>query len=168
MRTFLRATTCAMSILLMAGCATPLHRDAETSLNKAAGIEVAPVAGGVAVKLPEVALFEFGKSDIRGDATAVLNRSAVLLKRSTKPIVVEGYTDNVGSREYNQQLSEQRAKAVGYALVTRGVPLERILTKGNGYNNPVANNDTPENRALNRRTEIFVRGETMDTLMGQN
>ena len=167
MNTFLSTTACALSLLLMAGCAAPLNRDTETSLNKAVGIEVAPVANGVAVKLPETALFDFNKSDVRGDATAVIDRSALLLNRSKKPIVVEGYTDNVGTLEYNQQLSESRATAVGYALVARGVAMDRVRTKGNAYNNPVASNDTPEGRALNRRTEIVVRGETMDTLMGK-
>jgi outer membrane protein OmpA-like peptidoglycan-associated protein len=168
MKTFLGVTACAMSVLLIAGCAAPLSRDKETSLNKAVGIEVTPVANGVSVKLPEAALFEFGKSEVRGDAAAaVINRSAVLLKRSKKPILVEGYTDNVGTLDYNQQLSEARATAVGYALVARGVAMDRIRTKGYAYNNPVASNDTAEGRALNRRTEIVVRGETMDTLMGQ-
>ena len=168
MKTFLGVTACAMSVLLIAGCAAPLSRDKETSLNKAVGIEVTPVANGVSVKLPEAALFEFGKSEVRGDAAAaVINRSAVLLKRSKKPILVEGYTDNVGTLDYNQQLSEARATAVGYALVARGVAMDRIRTKGYAYNNPVASNDTAEGRALNRRTEIVVRGETMDTLMGE-
>jgi outer membrane protein OmpA-like peptidoglycan-associated protein len=167
MRTFLGATACALSVVLIAGCAAPLNRDTETSLNKAVGIEVSPVADGVSVKLPEAALFEFGKSEVRGDAAKVIDRSAVLLKRSQKPILVEGYTDNVGTLEYNQKLSEDRATAVGYALVARGVVLERIRTKGNAYNHPVASNDTAEGRALNRRTEILVRGETMDTLMGK-
>ncbi|MGF6570930.1 Outer membrane protein OmpA [Paraburkholderia fungorum] len=167
MRTVLSVTACALSAVLMAGCAAPLNRDTETSLNKAVGIEVASVAEGVAVKLPESALFEFNQSDLRGDATAVVNRSAVLLQRSRKPIVVEGYTDNVGTLEYNQQLSEARATSVGYALVERGVAIDRVRTKGNAYNNPVASNDTPEGRALNRRTEIIVRGESVDTLMGK-
>ena len=167
MKNILSTTACAISVLLMAGCAAPLNRDTETSLNKAVGIEVAPVAGGVAVKLPETALFDFNKSDVRSDATAVIDRSAVLLKRSKKPIVVEGYTDNVGTLEYNQQLSEARATAVGFALVARGIAMNRVRTKGNAYNDPVASNDTPEGRALNRRTEIVVRGETMETLMGK-
>jgi outer membrane protein OmpA-like peptidoglycan-associated protein len=167
MKKLLAASACAMSVLLMAGCSAPLNRDTETSLNRAAGIEVAPVADGVAVKLPEKALFDFDKSVVRADASAVVDRSAVLLKRSKKPVIVEGYTDNVGTLEYNQQLSEARAVAVGYALVGRGVPMERIRTKGNAYNNPIASNDTPEGRALNRRTEIVVRGETMETLMGK-
>ncbi|MGQ7939034.1 OmpA family protein [Paraburkholderia sp. D1E] len=167
MRTFLGATACTVSVLLMAGCTAPLNRDTETSLNKAVGIEVTPVANGVSVRLPESALFEFGKSEVRGDAVAVINRSAVLLNRSKKPVLVEGYTDNVGTLDYNQQLSEARATAVGYALVARGVALNRIRTKGYAYNNPVASNDTPEGRTLNRRTEIVVRGETMDTLMGR-
>ncbi|WP_122153985.1 OmpA family protein [Paraburkholderia sp.] len=167
MRRFLSASACAMAVMVLAGCASTLDRAKETSLNQAVGIEVKPVAGGVSVKLPETALFDFGKSEIRSDAAAVVNRSAVLLNRSKKPILVEGYTDNVGTLEYNQQLSEARATAVGYALVARGVATERIRTKGNAYNNPVASNDTPEGRALNRRTEILVHGETMDTLMGR-
>jgi outer membrane protein OmpA-like peptidoglycan-associated protein len=167
MRRFLSASACAMAVMVLAGCASTLDRAKETSLNQAVGIEVKPVAGGVSVKLPETALFDFGKSEIRSDAAAVVNRSAVLLNRSKKPILVEGYTDNVGTLEYNQQLSEARATAVGYALVARGVATERIRTKGNAYNNPVAGNDTPEGRALNRRTEILVHGETMDTLMGR-
>ncbi len=167
MRAFLGATACAMAVVVLAGCAAPLNRAKETSLNQAVGIEVKPVANGVSVKLPEIALFDFGKSEIRPDAAAVVNRSAVLLGRSKKPIVVEGYTDNVGTLEYNQQLSEARAKAVGFALVARGVSMDRIRTKGNAYDSPVASNDTPEGRAQNRRTEILVRGETMDTLMGR-
>ena len=167
MRRFLSASACAMAVMVLAGCASTLDRAKETSLNQAVGIEVKPVAGGVSVKPPETALFDFGKSEIRSDAAAVVNRSAVLLNRSKKPILVEGYTDNVGTLEYNQQLSEARATAVGYALVARGVATERIRTKGNAYNNPVASNDTPEGRALNRRTEILVHGETMDTLMGR-
>jgi outer membrane protein OmpA-like peptidoglycan-associated protein len=167
MKTFLGTTACALSALLMAGCAAPLNLDTETSLNKAVGIEVAQVANGVAVKLPETALFDFNKSEVRSDSSAVVDRSAVLLKRSKKPIVVEGYTDNVGTLDYNQQLSESRATSVGYALVARGVAQDRIRTKGNAYNNPVASNDTPEGRALNRRTEIIVRGESLETLMGK-
>lgn len=167
MRTFRVATACAIAVMILAGCASTLDRAKETSLNQAVGIEVKPVAGGVSVKLPEATLFDFGKSEIRPDAVAVINRSAVLLNRSKKPVMVEGYTDNVGTLDYNQQLSEARATAVGYALVARGVTMERVRTKGNAYNNPVASNDTPEGRAQNRRTEILVRGETMDTLMGR-
>jgi outer membrane protein OmpA-like peptidoglycan-associated protein len=167
MRKLLSASACAMAVVMMAGCTAPLNRATETSLNQAAGIEVKPVADGVSVRLPEAALFDFGKSELRPDAITVINRSAVLLNRSKKPVLVEGYTDNVGTLEYNQQLSEARAETVGYALVARGVAIGRIRTKGDAYNNPVASNDTPEGRALNRRTEILVRGETMDTLMGR-
>ena len=167
MRKLLGASACAMTVLMMTGCASALNRARETSLNQAAGIEVKPVAEGVSVKLPEAALFDFDKSELRPDAVTVITRSAVLLNRSKKPILVEGYTDNVGTLEYNQQLSEARATAVGYALVAHGVAIARIRTKGNAYNKPVASNDTPEGRALNRRTEILVRGETMDTLMGR-
>jgi outer membrane protein OmpA-like peptidoglycan-associated protein len=167
MRKLLGASACAMTVLMLAGCASPLNRVRETSLNRAAGIEVKPVTDGVSVKLPEAALFDFDKSELRPDAVTVIDRSAVLLNRSKKPVLVEGYTDNVGTLEYNRQLSEARAEAVGYALVARGVAIGRIRTKGNADSKPVASNDTPEGRALNRRTEILVRGETLETLMGR-
>jgi outer membrane protein OmpA-like peptidoglycan-associated protein len=167
MRKLLSVSACAMTVLIVAGCASPLNLARETSLNQAAGIEVKQVTDGVSVKLPEAALFDFDNSGLRTDAVNVINRSAVLLNRSKKPVLVEGHTDNVGLLEYNQHLSEARAEAVGYALVARGVDIARIRTKGDAYNKPVASNDTAEGRALNRRTEILVRGETMDTLMGR-
>ena len=142
-------------------------RYGDVALNKAVGIDVAPVADGVAVKLPETALFDFNKSEVRADARAVVDRSAVLLKRSKQPIVVEGYTDNVGTLEYNQQLSEARATAVGYALVARGVAHGPHSHEGQRVQQSGRSNDTPEGRALNRRTEIIVRGESIDTLMGK-
>lgn len=167
MRNLPSVIACAMTVLVVAGCASPLNRANETSLNQAAGIEVKQVADGVSVKLPEAALFDFDKSELRPDAVKVISRSAVLLNRSKKAVLVEGHTDNVGTLEYNRHLSETRAETVGYALVARGVDIARIRTKGDAYNSPVATNDTAEGRALNRRTEILVRGETMDTLMGR-
>ncbi|KVV52643.1 flagellar motor protein MotB [Burkholderia territorii] len=160
---------CLIPVLLMAGCTAPssgLNRDHEDVLNKLVGIEVNTVSDGVEVKLPESALFEFGKSALRGDAVGVLERSVVLLQRSTKPVIVNGYTDSVGTPEYNHRLSVARANAVAGALVARGVPAERVSAKGFAAANPVASNDTPEGRQLNRRTEIIVVGEAMDTLMG--
>jgi outer membrane protein OmpA-like peptidoglycan-associated protein len=64
---------------------------------------------GVKLRLPEKVLFDFDQSTLRADAAPALARAVVLLKRSDKPVIVEGHTDNVGTHEYNMQLSEARA-----------------------------------------------------------
>ena len=72
---------------------------------------------------------------------------------------VEGNTDNVGSPEDNQKLSERRAQAIVDYLVSRGVTASRVIARGNGSTRPIASNSNPEGRAKNRRTDIlFIRG----------
>ena len=71
-------------------------------------------------------------------------------------VQVEGHTDNTGSAEYNQSLSERRANAVADVLMEGGVPFSRIETFGRGESEPVASNLTPEGRAQNRRVEIVI------------
>ncbi|CAH2772390.1 MAG: hypothetical protein CBARDCOR_2221 [uncultured Caballeronia sp.] len=138
---------CATTALL-AGCASSLNRSKEEALNQKVGIVVHPVHKGVELRLQDTALFDFDEATMRPDNIAVLNRAAVLLKRSTRPIMVEGHTDNVGPFDYNQKLSKARANAVGDALVARGVPAARIKTKGIAFLQLIATNDTPEGRAL--------------------
>ncbi len=74
---------------------------------------------------------------------------------------IEGYTDNVGSDEHNQKLSEQRAAAVRDYLAEQGIAAESLTAKGLGKASPVMPNDTPEGRAKNRRVEIVVSGEAI-------
>ena len=157
---------CATTALL-AGCASGLNRSKEEAINQKVGIVVHPVHEGVELRLQESALFDFDEASMRPESIAVLNRAAVLLKRSTRPIMVEGHTDNVGPFDYNQALSTARANAVGDALVARGVPAARIKTKGIAFLQPIATNDTPEGRALNWRVEIIVKTETEETLLGK-
>jgi OOP family OmpA-OmpF porin len=75
---------------------------------------------------------------------------------------IEGNTDALGDRAANQALSERRAQAVVFYLVTRGVSPQRVVARGNGPAVPVAPNTTPEGRAANRRTDILFirRGKT--------
>ncbi|MGU8077133.1 OmpA family protein [Burkholderia pyrrocinia] len=170
MKKLINLPYCLIPVLMLAGCAgsSPgLNRGLEDALNKSFGIQVSAVSEGVEVKLPESALFEFGKSALRGEAVDIIERSVVLLQRSVKPIKVNGYTDSVGTQEYNQRLSEARAHAVASALIARGVSADRVSMTGFAAESPVANNDTPEGRQLNRRTEIIVVGEAVDTLMGE-
>jgi outer membrane protein OmpA-like peptidoglycan-associated protein len=158
-------SACATTAML-AGCASGPNRSKEEAYNQKVGIVVSPVKGGVELRMPDAPLFEFDAAKMRPTSEAMLNRTAVLLKRSTRPIMIEGHTDNVGALDYNTALSQARANAVGDALVARGVPAARIKTKGMAYLRPIASNDTPEGRALNRRVEIIVKAETEETLMG--
>jgi len=165
MKTKISVAAAVLATIAMTGCST-LNRADEEALNKAVGIEIRSVSDGVEVTLSETALFDFGKSNLNQSASAVIDRSAVLVNRSTKPIRIEGYTDDVGTREYNQVLSEERASVVAQALMAKGVAANRITTRGMAFDKPVARNDTAEGRARNRRTEITLVGEKIETLMG--
>jgi outer membrane protein OmpA-like peptidoglycan-associated protein len=80
----------------------------------------------------------------------------ILVKYPDTTIVVEGHTDSTGSDAYNQGLSERRALSVQRLLIDRGVSPARISTVGYGESRPVATNNTPEGRQMNRRVEIRV------------
>ena len=79
-----------------------------------------------------------------------------LLRNPDIRILICGHTDNVGSEEYNQVLSENRAGAVYGYLVNAGIYPERLEFKGFGKSQPVSDNETEEGRAMNRRTEIVI------------
>jgi outer membrane protein OmpA-like peptidoglycan-associated protein len=155
------------SVTLIAGCSSGLNRSKEEQLNAQYGIAMQQVKGGVEMRLPETPLFDADESKVRSASVATLNRAADVLKRSMRPILIEGHTDNDGSLAYNQDLSEARAEAVAKALIARGVPAERITTKGMAFLRPIASNDTAQGRAMNRRVEILVRAESEDTLLGK-
>ena len=106
-------------------------------------------------KLSKQSLFEFNSDKISEDSYAALSIVADFLKETPNVSVkVEGHTDNVGSKEYNQKLSERRAKSVAKYLVSKGVESYRITTQGFGFSKPIASNNTEEGRSMNRRTEI--------------
>ncbi|ACC72787.1 OmpA family protein [Paraburkholderia phymatum] len=166
MKKLLTLAACAVSLSMLAACGG-LDRSKEETLNKQAGIEVTQTKEGVQVRLPEKVLFNFNESSLRPDAATALSRVVVVLNRTHKPMIIEGHTDNVGTREYNQQLSEARAKSVADELERRGISASRITLKGYAFDRPVADNNTPEGRARNRRTEIVVMGESLEAVMGK-
>jgi len=128
------------------------------SLNKIA--QVKEEARGMVITLSGQVLFVTGKSELLPAARDQLDQVATALKDqgSLKPMVVEGYTDSVGSDATNLKLSKDRAESVRAYLVSKGVPSDKISSVGKGKANPVASNDTPEGRANNRRVEIIVGG----------
>jgi OOP family OmpA-OmpF porin len=79
---------------------------------------------------------------------------AILKKEPTLKVEVQGHTDNVGARAYNQKLSERRAKAVMEYFIDKGIEPERLSAAGYGFSRPTASNDTREGRTLNRRVEL--------------
>ena len=99
--------------------------------------------------------FDTGKATIKADSTETLDAAAAALKAaSSLKVEVGGHTDNVGTAEANQRLSQERAQAVMAALVTRGIKADRMTAKGYGQTTPVADNRKEEGRGKNRRVEL--------------
>jgi len=71
-------------------------------------------------------------------------------------IEISGHTDNTGNDAHNKLLSEKRAQAVYNFLIAKGIPANRMTYAGYGSLKPIASNDTPEGKALNRRTELKI------------
>jgi outer membrane protein OmpA-like peptidoglycan-associated protein len=162
------ARLCLLTAVLapLAAC-SGLDRNHEEALDWAAGVEVKQASDDVAVELPETVLFDFGHTDLRSDAGMAINRAAVILARSDRPIVVEGHTDNAGTHEANMTVSIARAKVVAAALEHDGIAASRITIHGYAYDRPVASNDTEDGRAQNRRAEIRILGESVNHVLGQ-
>jgi outer membrane protein OmpA-like peptidoglycan-associated protein len=100
-------------------------------------------------------LFDFDRFELKPQYYSVLNEVAHMLSRNPETKVeIRGYTDNVGTTEYNQILSEKRARRVKNYLVQRGVEKERLFPVGFGFRVNDSSNETEAGRALNRRVEI--------------
>ncbi len=119
----------------------------------------------ILIELDADVLFDFDKHDVKPAAVDTLTKVADVLKQTGKaPATIEGHTDGKGSSEYNQKLSDRRAKSVEDWLVKQGgVERARLTSKGFGMTRPVAPNtkpdgsDDPEGRRKNRRVEIRVK-----------
>ena len=117
---------------------------------------------GTVITLEDSVLFDFGSSELRGEASTTLTNLATVIKDSKAPKVqIQGHTDSVSDDAFNQKLSEQRAQAVSNALKSDGVAAD-LEAVGYGETKPVAPNenpdgsDNPAGRRLNRRVEVFV------------
>jgi outer membrane protein OmpA-like peptidoglycan-associated protein len=120
-------------------------------------------ARGLIVNMSDV-LFDTGSFTLKPGAREKLAKvSGILLAHPGLLLQVEGHTDSVGTDELNQKLSEQRASSVRGFLVDQGVTASAITAEGFGKTEPVATNDTAEGRQRNRRVEIVVNGDSIDT-----
>lgn len=121
-------------------------------------LQTRETARGLIMNLSDV-LFDFGKYTLKPETREKLAKvSGILLTHPDMHLQVEGYTDNVGSDEFNQKLSEQRADSVRDYLISQGISADSITSKGFGKTNPIASNDTAKGRQQNRRVEIVVSG----------
>lgn len=109
------------------------------------------------------ALFDFDRSNLRPDAQETLRALGPMIRKNGGRVVaIDGYTDSIGSIEYNQSLSQQRAQTVKSWLVSQGDVPDSTPTKGFGKSQPIAPNsnpdgtDSPKGRQQNRRVEILM------------
>jgi outer membrane protein OmpA-like peptidoglycan-associated protein len=111
----------------------------------------------VVIALPGSILFDFDSAKIRPDAHRALGDvSRVLKAYPGRPVRVEGHTDSVATDEYNQALSERRARSVADWLAANGAERGRLSAAGHGEAKPVATNDTAAGRQQNRRVEVVI------------
>jgi outer membrane protein OmpA-like peptidoglycan-associated protein len=111
------------------------------------------------VKITQQIHFEYNKDKIRPESFPILDAVVEVLQKNAEiKIEVQGHTDNRGGSAYNRDLSNRRAGSVRKYLVAHGVPAERLTSIGYGFDRPLVDNSTEQNRALNRRVQ-FVRTE---------
>jgi outer membrane protein OmpA-like peptidoglycan-associated protein len=124
-------------------------------------LQTQDTARGLIVNMSDV-LFDTGKYTLKPGAREKLAKiSGIVLAHPGLNLQIEGYTDSVGSDQFNQTLSEQRASAVRDYLVQNGVAAASVTAKGFGKADPVATNDTAEGRQRNRRVQLVVTGDVI-------
>lgn len=128
-------------------------RELESAL---ADLKATKTERGLVITLGDV-LFATGRADLKSGSLRSLDKlSAFLRQYPTRNVRVEGFTDSVGTDDYNQDLSERRAGAVRDALTGMGVAQTRVQVRGYGKGSPVAGNDSATGRQQNRRVEVII------------
>jgi outer membrane protein OmpA-like peptidoglycan-associated protein len=136
---------------------------------KKAGVDAKEARDGVVIYLPAIFHFDFDEAAVTTEARRQLQVIARLLlnqQLTGRHIVVEGYTDAIGTAAYNQALSTRRADAVIHELQTAGIPPARITRRALGATHPIEPNrkpdgsDNPEGRAKNRRVRLVIENPT--------
>lgn len=119
-------------------------------------IALQPIETNAVIVLKNI-FFDFNQFDLRPESQVELDKVVQLMRDNpTLRIQINGHTDNIGKAAENLKLSENRAQEVVNYLIQKGIQPDRLAFKGFGATVPVAPNDTEENRAKNRRTELKV------------
>ena len=142
-----------------AGVGTYMDRQ-EAELRKElerTGVSVHRNGDQITLNMPGNITFATDSADLNAAFFDVLNSVGKVVNEFGQTVIeVAGHTDSTGGDQYNQQLSERRANAVAAYLKTRSVRSDRIIAVGAGETHPVASNDTPDGRQLNRRVELTL------------
>ena len=165
--TCLLATLMVLSGAALVGCQTPPPAPAPAPAAYTGPVlPIEQPERGAQIFLPANVLFASGSAEFdAAKAAPYLDRVAKLLTiKTTKDVVVEGHADNVGTNDANQRLWQARSARLMCALAERGVPPARLTAQGFSFNRPVASNVTEDGRKLNRRVELIVLGEQVQTL----
>lgn len=121
------------------------------------GVSVTRSGDNIILNMPGNITFKTDSANVTSSFYPVLDSVALVINEFDKTYVdVTGHTDSTGAADYNQGLSEQRAESVAAYLRSRQVLPSRLLVRGMGETQPIASNDTPEGRSLNRRVEIVL------------
>ena len=134
-----------------------MDRQADELEKDLKGAEVERVGEGIKVTFDSGILFNFDSSELTSQARENIKSLANTLKKyEDTNILIEGHTDSRGDENYNQKLSERRARSVSKALADLGIRNVRIKEIGYGENQPVADNSTEDGRQQNRRVEVAI------------
>lgn len=106
--------------------------------------------------IQEAANFKFNSKNPLPNGNKVDEIAKDIQEHPDTIVYIVGHTDNIGSEEYNRELSLERAREVAKALAQRGCPAEQIRIHGDGSANPIASNDTVQGRAQNRRVDVVI------------
>ena len=121
-------------------------------------IPLQPIKAGNKTILKNI-FFETNSYELKPESAIELNKLAYfIVNNPTLKIEISGHTDNIGTENFNRKLSENRAKTVVGYLISKGIPTDRLLSKGYGKTQPISDNNTEEGRAQNRRTEFKIIG----------
>ena len=122
------------------------------------GAQVERVGEGIKITLSEnMVNFAFNSAELTSSAKTNLDKLAtVLINDPDTNINIYGHTDNKGTAQVNQKISENRANSVKNYLISKGIASSRMITMGRGFSEPIASNDTDAGRAQNRRVEFAI------------
>lgn len=134
-----------------------MDRQAEEMQNDIAGAKIERVGEGIKITFDSGILFATNSSTLQTEARTNISKLATILsKYPDTNILVTGHTDSDGTEEYNQTLSEKRAKSVSDYTIAQGISSSRFSIIGLGESEPVASNETVDGKHLNRRVEIAI------------
>ncbi|MFL6567001.1 MAG: OmpA family protein [Burkholderiales bacterium] len=164
-------TAAAAPAAAPAAAAAPVAAAAAPAASTAAAAAAVVPAAAIAAAAPQTkpmrtvtiggdAFFDTNKATFRKEAQPELEKISARVRNvsSVEAVQITGYTDNTGTEDYNQKLSEARAATVKDFLVKNGVDPSKITILGKGQGSPIADNATKDGRAKNRRVEVMVKG----------